>query len=85
MDGAHWRVNLALLFGPERADDIFPGDPAWDIELALGILDWEDGANDHWPGELPSALVAMGAPRVDVATARRRLEAFVGRALAELG
>jgi aminoglycoside phosphotransferase (APT) family kinase protein len=84
VDVAHCRVNLALLFGPERAD-IVPGDPAWDIELALGILDWEDGANDRWPDSLPSTLATMGAPLVDVATARRRLEAFVRRALAGLG
>ena len=85
VDAAHCRVNLALLFGPERADETIAGDPAWDIELALGILDWEDRANDHWPGAVPSALAALGAPSVDVTTARWRLEAFVGRALAELG
>jgi aminoglycoside phosphotransferase (APT) family kinase protein len=85
VDAAHCRVNLALLWGPERADEIVPGDPAWDIELALGMLDWEDGANDAWPGAIPSALAAMGAPLVDVGTVRRRLEAFVRRALASLG
>jgi aminoglycoside phosphotransferase (APT) family kinase protein len=85
VDAAHFRLNLALLWGPERADELVPGDPAWDIELGLGILDWEARRNDRWPGAILSALAEMGAPPVDVATARRRLEAFMRRALAALG
>ena len=85
IDDAHCRLNLALLWGPDRADDALPGDPAWDIEAAFGILDWDGDANDRWPGAIPSALVALGAPPVDAVTTRRRLEAFVRRALARLG
>jgi aminoglycoside phosphotransferase (APT) family kinase protein len=85
IDVAHCRLNLALLWGPERADDALPGDPAWDIEAAFGILDWEGDANDRWPGAIPSALVALGALPVDAATTRRRLERFVRLALARLG
>jgi len=85
IDDAHCRLNLALLWGPERADDALPGDPAWDIEAAFGILDWEGDANDRWPGAMPIALVDLGAPTVDAATTRRRLETFVRRALARLG
>ena len=85
VDAAHCRVNIALLWGPGRADEIVRGDPAWDIELGLGILDWEADANDRWPAAIPSALAAMGAPLIDIATARRRLEAFMRRALSALG
>jgi len=85
IDDAHCRLNLALLWGPEWDDDALPGDPAWDIEAAFGILDWDGDANDRWPGVIPSALVAMGAPLVDATTSRQRLEAFVRRALARLG
>ena len=62
-----------------------PGDPAWDIEAAFGALDWEGDANERWPGAIPAALAAMGAPRVEADLARPRLEEFVRRALARLG
>jgi aminoglycoside phosphotransferase (APT) family kinase protein len=77
VDLGHLRVNLAILEGVERADALDPGDPAWDIEMALGILDWRGGdALDRWTGPWP---------HVAVAEARARLEAFVGAALARLG
>ena len=63
--------------------------PAWRPGLGhrggVRLLDWDGDANDRWPGAIPSALVAMGAPPVDAATSRRRLETFVRRALARLG
>jgi len=73
-DLAHYRVNIATLVGPEAADAAFPGDPAWDIEAALGYLDHE--ALDDWRGPWPD---------VSPAIARERLEAFIARALAALG
>jgi aminoglycoside phosphotransferase (APT) family kinase protein len=86
IDVAHCRLNLAILWGPERADAILPGDPAWDIEAALGGFDWTvPGANDDWPGRTPDALAALGAPVAERQVARDRFEAYVRRALAELG
>ncbi len=86
IDVAHCRLNLAILWGPERADAILPGDPAWDIEAAFSGLDWSvPNANDDWPGHTPHALAALGAPFVGPDPARDRFEAFVTRALAELG
>jgi aminoglycoside phosphotransferase (APT) family kinase protein len=77
VDLGHLRVNLAILEGAQGADALDPGDPAWDIEMALGILDWRGGdAFDRWTGPWP---------HVSVAEARARLEAFVGAALARLG
>ena len=76
-DRAHLRVNLAVLHGSDAEDRVREGDPAWDIEAAFGLLDWPSrAAVDGWPG--PWAHIAPG-------TARARLEAFVGRALAGLG
>jgi aminoglycoside phosphotransferase (APT) family kinase protein len=75
-DLAHYRVNLATLFGPEVADARFPGDPAWDIEAALGFIDpWDPGARDTWVGPWPHASAEE---------ARSRLEEFVTRAVALL-
>jgi aminoglycoside phosphotransferase (APT) family kinase protein len=75
-DVAHYRVNLAILHGPEAADGFLPGDPAWDIEAAFGFLDWSGpSANDVWAGPWP---------HVPGAVARRRLESFVARAVAAL-
>ena len=77
VDAAHFRVNLAMLHGVEGIDAVLPGEPAWDIEAAFGILDW--AANTHldaWSGPWPHV------PR-DVA--RERLEAFIGHAVALLG
>ncbi len=75
-DLAHYRVNLATLFGPEVADERFPGDPAWDIEAALGFIDpWDPGARDAWAGPWPHASADE---------ARARLEDFVARAVANL-
>lgn len=76
-DVAHYRVNLATLVGPELTDRRFPGDAAWDIEAALGYIDpWDPVAREAWAGPWP---------HVPAATARTRLEAFVGRAVARLG
>jgi aminoglycoside phosphotransferase (APT) family kinase protein len=75
-DLAHYRVNLATLFGPEVADARLPGDPAWDIEAALGFIDpWDTGARDTWVGPWP---------HTSAEEARSRLEEFVTRALALL-
>jgi aminoglycoside phosphotransferase (APT) family kinase protein len=77
VDLGHLRVNLAILDGVEGADALDPGDPAWDIEMALGILDWRGGdALDRWTGPWP---------HISPAEARARLEALVGAALARLG
>jgi aminoglycoside phosphotransferase (APT) family kinase protein len=73
-DLAHYRVNVASLVGPEEADHAFPGEPAWDIEAALGYLDPED--LDGWVGPWP---------HVRPPVARDRLEAFIARAVATLG
>jgi aminoglycoside phosphotransferase (APT) family kinase protein len=77
-DVAHYRVNLAQLHGPEATDVLLPGDPAWDVEAALGFLDWWDGpaAIDAWAGYWP---------HIEAATARSRLERFAARAMAALG
>jgi aminoglycoside phosphotransferase (APT) family kinase protein len=86
IDVAHCRLNLAILWGPERADAILAGDPAWDIEAAFSGFDWSvPGANDDWPGGTPDALAALGAPVAAPQVARDRFEAFVARALADLG
>lgn len=76
-DTAHWRLNHVLLHGEDAIPPEMAGDPAWDIEAAFGIFDWWDQANvDRWRGPWN---------HVNAPTARRRLEAFVGRAVAELG
>ncbi len=75
VDVAHFRVNLAVLHGPATADAVLPGDPAWDLELAMGFLEWGPGA-DAWAGPWPE---------LPADTARSRLETFVARALAALG
>ena len=76
-DAAHMRVNLAVLEDVANADRVVPGDPAWDIEAAFGLLDWWSPAEiDTWAG--PS-------PRPDAGIARARLEAFVAKAVARLG
>ena len=86
VDTAHCRLNLAVLWGPDEADRVLPGDPAWDIEAALGSFDWDlDRDPGDWPGATPVSLAQLGAPVVDTRTARARLESFVGRALASLG
>jgi aminoglycoside phosphotransferase (APT) family kinase protein len=75
-DLAHYRVNLATLFGPEIADARLPGDPAWDVEAALGYLDpWDREARDAWQSPWPHASAEE---------ARSRIEAFVARAVASL-
>ena len=77
VDIAHLRVNLAVLGDVANADRVLVGDPAWDIEAALGFLDWGSrDAVDAWPGPWPE---------LDAATARISFEAFVARALAQLG
>jgi aminoglycoside phosphotransferase (APT) family kinase protein len=77
VDTAHLRVNLAVLEDVANADRVLAGDPAWDIEAAFGFLDWGSrDAIEAWPGPWPE---------LDAATARSRLEAFVARALAQLG
>jgi aminoglycoside phosphotransferase (APT) family kinase protein len=77
VDLAHFRVNLAVLHGIDAADRIGSGDPAWDIELAFGFVDWaSQAAVDAWEGPSPHV-----APPI----ARDRLEAFVARAIARLG
>ncbi len=86
VDTAHCRVNLAILWGAEAADRQLPGDPAWDVEAAMGALDWGEGRDaSDWPGSGLASLAELGAPLVDPATARDRLEGFLGRALASLG
>jgi aminoglycoside phosphotransferase (APT) family kinase protein len=76
-DAAHFRVNLATLHDAEAADRVISGDPAWDLEAALGFLDWGDdeAALDAWVGP---------APHVPPSVGRARLERFVARALAAL-
>jgi aminoglycoside phosphotransferase (APT) family kinase protein len=75
-DVAHYRVNLAQLHGPDAADALLSGDPAWDIEAAFSFLDWPDvAANDAWTGPWPH--IAAG-------DARRQLELFVARAMSAL-
>jgi aminoglycoside phosphotransferase (APT) family kinase protein len=77
VDLGHLRVNLAVLENVSAADALDAGDPAWDVEMALGFLDWDSTASiDGWAGPWP---------HVPAATARARLEAFVGHALARLG
>jgi aminoglycoside phosphotransferase (APT) family kinase protein len=73
-DLAHYRVNVASLVGPEVADHALPGEPAWDIEAALGYLDLGDV--DGWTGPWP---------HLSRSTARKRLETFIARAVASLG
>jgi hypothetical protein len=64
------------LFDPELADARFPGDPAWDVEAALGFIDpWDPQARDTWAGPWPHASAEE---------ARSRLEDFVARAVAAL-
>lgn len=77
-DVAHYRVNLAQLQGPNTTDVLLPGDPAWDIEAALGYLDWWDGPAgiDAWVGYWPQLFAE---------TARSNLERFATRAIATLG
>jgi aminoglycoside phosphotransferase (APT) family kinase protein len=76
-DLAHYRVNLATLVGPQVADIAFAGDPAWDIEAALGYVDpWSPDARDVWEGPWP---------QVSASVARDRLEAFIARAVASRG
>ena len=77
-DISHYRVNLAQLQGPEAADRLLPGDPAWDLEAALGYLDWWDGPAgiDAWVGYWP---------QLSAETARSHLERFAARAVAALG
>ena len=75
VDLGHLRVNLAILGGVEAADAVDAGDPGWDIEMALGILDWRAGALDRWVGPWP---------HIPPNQSRARLERFVGAALARL-
>jgi aminoglycoside phosphotransferase (APT) family kinase protein len=77
-DVAHYRVNLAQLQGPDAMDALLPGDPAWDIEAALGYLDWWNGPAgiDAWVGYWP---------HLSADTARSYLEGFAARAMAALG
>jgi aminoglycoside phosphotransferase (APT) family kinase protein len=76
-DLAHYRVNIASLVGCEAADQAFPGDPAWDIEAALGYMDpWSPDARDDWVGPWP---------HVPASVARDRVQRFLGRAVAALG
>ncbi len=76
-DLAHYRVNIATLVGPVVADTAFPGDPAWDIEAALGYVDpWSRDARDVWVGPWPD---------VSASVARDRIEVFIARAVASLG
>jgi aminoglycoside phosphotransferase (APT) family kinase protein len=76
-DLAHLRVNLATVEGQAATDAAFPGDPAWDIEAALGYIDpWALEARGEWVGpwaHVPPAVV------------RERVETFVAHALAALG
>lgn len=76
-DVAHERVNLAVLHGPAVVDASVAGDPAWDVEAALGFLDWGAASDlEAWTGPWP---------HLDRGVVRERFEAFVGRALARLG
>ena len=77
-DVAHYRVNLAQLQGPDATDVLLPGDPAWDVEAALGYLDWWDGPTgiDAWAGYWP---------QLSAESARSNLERFAARAVAALG
>ncbi len=75
MDVAHFRVNLATLHGPAVADTLLPGEPAWDLEAALGFLEWGPGL-DTW---------ASPWPHIPATQARAWFEAFVARAVAALG
>lgn len=76
-DVSHLRLNLAVLHSPRVANQLFPGDPAWDIEAAFGFFDWTTPSTvSSWNG---------GWPHVPTEVARRRFEAFVGEALARLG
>lgn len=76
-DTAHWRVNHAILHGGEEIPPQMAGDPRWDIEAAFGIFDgWDQYVIDLWRGPWD---------HIKPATARRRLEEFVARAVAELG
>ena len=76
-DLAHLRVNVATLVGQPATDAAYPGDPAWDIEAALGYVDpWSRDARDAWTGPWS---------HVPTPVARERLEAFVARAVAALG
>ncbi len=76
-DASHLRVNFAVLHGSAAPDRLVPGDPAWDIEAALGFLDWSS----------PAAVAAWSGPwpHVPALLVRARLEAFVSEALARLG
>ena len=75
-DTAHWRVNHAILHGHEAIPTEMAGDPAWDIEAAIGMFDWWDQHDvDRWIGPWK---------HVNGATARQRLEAFVAQAVASL-
>ena len=85
VDFAHCRVNLAVLWGLDAADAFAVVDPAWDVEAALGFLDWGPGELDAWPGGLPRSFVEGGGPDLSAAQLRERLEAFVREALARLG
>jgi aminoglycoside phosphotransferase (APT) family kinase protein len=76
-DDGHLRVNLAIMHGPGEPDRVIPGDPAWDIEAAFSALDWSStSVNDTWRAPWPHIRADVG---------RRRLEAFVAGALADLG
>lgn len=85
IDFAHCRVNLTVLWGLEAADAFSVIDPAWDIEAALGFLDWDPADRDRWPGELPRSFVEGGGPDLSAEVIRGRLETFVCEALARLG
>lgn len=84
IDFAHCRVNLAVLWGLEAADAFSVIDPAWDIEAALGFLDWDPVGRDAWPGALPRSFVEGGGPDLAAEVIRERLETFVREALARL-
>jgi aminoglycoside phosphotransferase (APT) family kinase protein len=76
-DASHMRVNLAVLHGPEMPDRVIAGEPAWDIEAALGFLDWASpAAIAEWAGPWPHLAADV---------VRARLQAFVADALARLG
>jgi aminoglycoside phosphotransferase (APT) family kinase protein len=76
-DASHMRVNLAVLHGPDVTDRLIAGDPVWDIEAALGFLDWSSpAAIAEWAGPWP---------HIPAKVVRTRIEAFVSEALARLG